>query len=69
MRGNVIVTRNSKRSIALVAADENTLEEFILARHPALVREVAKARQEYRVKVGVSLRQMQGRVRHRRIDA
>jgi len=52
---DAIVTRNGKPIAALVPIDEDTIEEFIIARNPKLLRELADAKSEYKRKGGKDL--------------
>ncbi len=57
-KDDVVITRNGKPAAALVKLDENTLEEFILARHPKFVRELETSRKEYQKKGGITHKEM-----------
>ncbi len=50
-----VVTRNGKAAAALVYLDEDLLDDFIIAHHPSLMKELEEARQEYLEKGGVDL--------------
>src|SRR5262245_46720425 len=50
---DVVVTRSGKPAAALVHLDEDLLDEFVLAHHTVLLRELESARKEYRKKGGV----------------
>ncbi len=63
---DVVVTRNGKPAAALVLLDEDLLEDFVIAHHPALLSEVDEARREYRRKGGLDHRAMKKRVKRRR---
>ncbi len=63
---DLVVTRSGKPAAALVYLDEELLEEFVLARHPKLVKEVEAARAEYRKKGGISHDTMKKRIERRR---
>ncbi len=52
-REGVVVTRDGKPAAVLVHFDEDLIEEFLIERHPALLREVAEAMKEYEEKGGV----------------
>ena len=52
-REGVVVTRDGKPEAVLVHLDEDLIEEFLIERHPALLREVAEAMKEYEEKGGV----------------
>lgn len=61
-----VVTRNGKPAAALVYLDEDLLDEFILAHHPRLLREVEAARREYVRTGGVGHAAMKKRIAARR---
>ncbi len=63
---DLVVTRNGKHAAALVYLDEELLDDFILAHHPTLIREVEAARSEYREKGGIDHETMKKRVKRRR---
>ena len=63
---DVIVTRKGKPAAALIALDEDTLDDFIIAHHPTLLREVEAARKEYVAKGGIGHKAMRGLVERRR---
>lgn len=65
-REGVVVTRRGKPAAALVRLDEDLLDDFVLAHHPALLREVAAARTEYRKKGGIDHAAMKRRITRRR---
>ena len=50
---DVVVTRYGKPAAALIALDEDTLDDFIVAHHPELLKSLDDARQEYEKKGGV----------------
>ncbi len=52
-REGAIVTRDGKPTAALIHLDEDLIEEFLIERHPTLLREVAEAMREYEEKGGV----------------
>jgi len=62
----VVVTRRGKPAAALVRLDEALLDEFVLAHHPTLLREVEAARAEYRKKGGIGHVAMKRRIARRR---
>lgn len=64
-REDIVVTRNGKPAAALVRLDEDLLDDFILAHHPTLLREVERARREYLRKGGVSHATMKRRIERR----
>lgn len=61
-----VVTRNGKPAAALVFLDEDTLDEYVIAHHPVLIREVEAARAEYKAKGGVGQDTMRKRLLRRR---
>lgn len=63
---DIVVTRSGKPAAALVYLDEDLLEEFILARHPRLIKEVEAARTEYKKKGGIDHDAMKKRIERRR---
>lgn len=65
-KGDIVVTRNGKPAAALLYLDEDLLEEFILAHHPTLMKEVEAARDEYRQKGGIDRAAMRKRIERRR---
>ena len=65
-KDDLVVTRSGKPAAALVYLDEDLLEEFILARHPRLLKEVEAARAEYRKKGGIDHGTMRKRIERRR---
>lgn len=66
VKEDVVVTRNGKPAAALVYLDENLLEDFVIARHPTLIREVEAARAEYEKKGGIGQKTMKERIGRRR---
>jgi prevent-host-death family protein len=62
---DVVVTRNGKPAAALVYLDEDLLDEFVLAHHPRLLKEVEAARAEYEKKGGIGHRTMKRRIERR----
>lgn len=62
---DVVITRRSKPAAALVYLDEELLDEFILAHHPTLLREVEEARREYEREGGINHATMKERVDRR----
>ena len=61
-RQDVVVTRHGKPAAALVALDEETLDEFVIAHHPTLLAEVEAARSEYERKGGIGHDEMKALV-------
>jgi prevent-host-death family protein len=51
---DLVVTRNGKPAAALVALDEDTLDEFVIAHHPRLLKEVDDALEEFDRRGGAS---------------
>lgn len=62
---DVVVTRNGKPAAALVRLDEDLLDEYVLAHHPTLVRELESARREYLQKGGIGHEEMKKRIARR----
>jgi prevent-host-death family protein len=63
---DIVVTRSGKPAAALVYLDEDLLDDFILAHHPKLIKEVAVARAEYEAKGGIDHETMKKRIDRRR---
>ncbi len=63
---DLIVTRNGKPAAALVYLDEDLLEDFILARHPSVLKEIESARSEYEKKGGIDHEGMKKKIKGRR---
>jgi prevent-host-death family protein len=63
---DIVVTRSGKPAAALVYLDENLLDEFVLAHHPKLIRELGAARAEYEKKGGIDHETMKRRIERRR---
>jgi len=64
-REGVVVTRKGKPAAALIPLDEDTLEDFIIAHHPTLLKELDKAYREYQAKGGKTLAEMRRKVGRR----
>lgn len=64
--GDIVITRRGKPAAALLRLDEETLDEFILAHHPALLQEAEAARREYLAKGGITHSEMKAKVARRR---
>jgi len=62
---DIVVTRSGKPAAALVYLDEDLLDDFILAHHPKLLREVEAARVEYEEKGGIDHQTMKKRIARR----
>ncbi|MBI4613722.1 MAG: type II toxin-antitoxin system prevent-host-death family antitoxin [Planctomycetes bacterium] len=63
---DVVLTRSGKPAAALLYLNEDLLDDFILAHHSGLLKEVEAARAEYRVKGGIDHEAMKKRVERRR---
>ena len=63
---DLVVTRNARPAAALVYLDQDLLDDFILAHHPRLLKEVEAARAEYKKKGGIDHATMKKRVERRR---
>ncbi|MBI2371195.1 MAG: type II toxin-antitoxin system Phd/YefM family antitoxin [Deltaproteobacteria bacterium] len=63
---DIVVTRRGKPAAALVYLDEDLLDEFVLAHHPKLLKEVEAARAEYEEKGGIDHEAMKRRIERRR---
>lgn len=65
-REDLVVTRNGRPAAALLYLNEELLDDFILAHHPTLLREIGSARAEYRRRGGISHDAMRKRIERRR---
>jgi len=65
-RESLVVTRNGKPAAALVPLDEESLDEFVFANHPAFRQDTEAAIAEYRRRGGISHRAMLNKIRRRR---
>lgn len=65
-REDLVITRRGKPAAALVYVDEDTLEAFLLSRHPTLRRELAAAKKEFRAQGGLNHATMKKRIQRRR---
>ncbi len=65
VKQDIVVTRRGKPAAALIYLNEDLLDEFILAHHPSLRRELAAARAEYQKKGGIDHRTMKNRIERR----
>jgi prevent-host-death family protein len=63
---DIVVTRSGRPAAALVYLDEELLEDFVMAHHPKLLKEVEAARAEYEKKGGVDHETMKKRIERRR---
>jgi antitoxin (DNA-binding transcriptional repressor) of toxin-antitoxin stability system len=63
---DIVVTRSGKPAAALLYLQEDLLDEFILAHHKGLLREVEAAQAEYEAKGGIDHETMTKRVERRR---
>lgn len=61
-----VVTRNGKPAAALIALDEDTLDDFVIANHPGLLKSLEAARKEYKRKGGIGYAEMRALVERRR---
>ena len=61
-----VVTRSGKPAAALVYLDEDRLDDFVLARHPKLLKEAEAARAEYLKKGGLDHETVKKRIERRR---
>ncbi len=60
---DVILTRRGKPEAALIHLTEDAIEEFLVLRHPALIKELEEAYEEYRKKGGISQEAMKAKLR------
>ncbi len=63
---DVVVTRNGKPTAIMMGIDEDLLEEYIIAKHPTLLREAEAAWEEYKQKGGTTLAEMKRKVGRKR---
>ena len=63
---DTVITRRGKPAAALVYLDEDLLDDFVLAHHPTLLRELDEALSEYEGKGGIDHQAMLKRTRRRR---
>ncbi|MBN1808313.1 MAG: type II toxin-antitoxin system Phd/YefM family antitoxin [Planctomycetes bacterium] len=65
-KDGAVITRNGKPAAALIALDEDMLDDFIIANHPELLKSIDAAKDEYRGKGGISHDEMRLLVEKRR---
>lgn len=63
---DLVVTRSGKPAAALVYLNEELLDEFVMAHHPKLLKEVETARAELQEKGGIDHETMKKRIERRR---
>ncbi len=63
---DVVLTRRGKPEAALIHLTEDEIEEFLLLRHPTLLKELKSAYDEYQREGGISQQEMKERLRKRR---
>jgi antitoxin (DNA-binding transcriptional repressor) of toxin-antitoxin stability system len=64
-RHDVVVIRKGKPAAAVIYLDEDMLDDFVLAHHASLLREVKAARAEYLKTGGIDHATMKKRVARR----
>jgi PHD/YefM family antitoxin component YafN of YafNO toxin-antitoxin module len=62
---DVVVIRKGKPAAAVIYLDEDMLDDYVLAHHPGLLREVKAARAEYLKSGGIDHATMKKRVARR----
>jgi antitoxin (DNA-binding transcriptional repressor) of toxin-antitoxin stability system len=62
---DVVVIRKGKPAAAVIYLDEDMLDDYVLAHHPGLLREVKAARAEYMKAGGIDHATMKKRVSRR----
>ncbi len=65
-KDGVVITRNGKPAAALIYLDEDLLDDFIIARHPTLLKELEESRRDYLEHGGVSLKEVRKKLARRR---
>ncbi len=63
---DIIVTRNGKPAAALIHLDEDLIEDFIISRHPRLLKELEAARREYEQKGGIPHQTLKKKIERKR---
>jgi prevent-host-death family protein len=63
---DVVLTRLGKPEAALIHLTEDDLEEFLLLRHPALLKELKSAYEEYLKEGGVTQNEMREKLQKHR---
>ena len=63
---DAVITNRGKPTAVIVPIDEDSLEEFVIAHNPKLLREVAASYAEYEKKGGTSLDEMIKKLKRRR---
>jgi prevent-host-death family protein len=63
---DAIITKRGKPVAVLVPIDEDSLEEFVIAHNPKLLREMAASYAEYKEKGGTDLETMIKKLKRRR---
>ncbi len=63
---DAVITRNGKPAAALILLNEDLLDDYILAHHPAFLKEVDEAKDEYNVKGGIDHKTMKERILKKR---
>lgn len=65
-REDAVITKRGKPVATLVPIDEDTIEEFVIAHNPQLLRQFSRAYEEYRKKGGVDLDTIKRKMKSRR---
>ena len=63
---DVVLTRLGKPEAALINLTEDELEEFLVLRHPTLLKELKSAYEEYLKEGGVTQEEMREKLQKRR---
>ncbi|MBI3597028.1 MAG: type II toxin-antitoxin system prevent-host-death family antitoxin [Nitrospirae bacterium] len=62
---DVVLTRLGKPEAALIHLTEDELDEFLVLRHPTLMKELESAYEEFRKKGGITQKAMKEKLRRR----
>ena len=62
---DVVLTRLGKPEAALIHLTEDELDEFLVLRHPTLLKELESAHMEFQKKGGISQKEMKEKLRRR----
>lgn len=64
---DMVVTRNGKPAAVLLAINEDTLEDYIFAKHPTFLKELEASYRGYKKKGGITHAEMRKRLGKRRV--